>query len=189
MSTPTSKSTATHTYTIRPGRPEDIPFLDGIERSAGQLFRTVGLDSVADDEPMPPEVLMSYLEAENLWVATVSSPNTEKQEAGRESKTDVEGEGEEVVAFLAAFPITITASPPQSQPRSTSKITPTRISTSPQPPNNPRKTLLHIAELSVHASHHRRGLGRRLLTHFEACATSTSPSPPLPPPLPHGPKS
>ena len=37
-----------------------------------------------------------------------------------------------------------------------------------------RKVLMHIAELSVHAAHHRRGLGKRLLQYFEEAVTGRS---------------
>jgi GNAT superfamily N-acetyltransferase len=38
---------------------------EGIERRAGELFRTVGLDAVADDEPFPIDELV----AGDVWVA------------------------------------------------------------------------------------------------------------------------
>ncbi len=117
-------------YTIRAAQPEDIPKLGAIERSAGQLFKTVGLDAVADDEPMPSEVLSSYLGAGNLWVTTV---------------------GDEVVGFLAVFPLTKTGATRSSDER-----------------------FLHIAELSVHASHQRKGIAKGLLNHLDGVARQSS---------------
>jgi ribosomal protein S18 acetylase RimI-like enzyme len=163
------------TYSIRPGRESDIPHLADIERSAGQLFRTVGLDAVADDEPMPVEVLRVYLGEGNLWVA-VQSPSVQNEnpanqnlndqggkigEEGNESRESEEGE---VVAFLTVFPLTVTGtlSPPTPLPSHS-----TRSKTGSKP-----LVLLHIAEVSVHASHHRRGLGKRLMRHLEDIARS-----------------
>ena len=48
----------------RPTR-ADLEACEGIERRAGELFRTVGLDQVADDEPFPIEELA----AGDVWVA------------------------------------------------------------------------------------------------------------------------
>ena len=154
-------------YSIRTANEAEVPFLADIERSAGQLFRTVGLDSVADDEPMPPEVLSSYLEAGNLWVAVASKSATRS------------GEGEEdgeVVAFLGAFSIIVTGSstasslhPPQ-HPTDHQK----QSQREEREGSERQQILMHIAELSVHASHHRRGVGKRLLQHFEDTITSRS---------------
>lgn len=36
---------------IRPGRAADHPTLQDIERRAGELFRTIGMPEIADDEP------------------------------------------------------------------------------------------------------------------------------------------
>jgi GNAT superfamily N-acetyltransferase len=57
------------TLEVRPGRPEDGPALRRVERLAGQAFRTLGMDAVADDEPPSLDTLASYAEAERLWVA------------------------------------------------------------------------------------------------------------------------
>jgi len=56
-------------FTIRPARPEDAPVLQSIERLAGERFREVGLDAVADDEPMSIETLVSYAGDGRSWVA------------------------------------------------------------------------------------------------------------------------
>jgi GNAT superfamily N-acetyltransferase len=55
--------------TIRGARAEDGEVLREIERLAGQRFREVGLEAVADDEPPSLETLASYAAAERAWVA------------------------------------------------------------------------------------------------------------------------
>lgn len=55
--------------TIRAARPEDGPALRAIERQAGERFREVGLDWIADDEPPSTEVLAAYANAGRAWVA------------------------------------------------------------------------------------------------------------------------
>jgi GNAT superfamily N-acetyltransferase len=165
------------TYHIRLGKETDIPHLADIERSAGRLFRTVGLDAVADDEPMPAEVLRVYLGEGNLWVAVHSSPSlhnegqtkpeqepTNRQIEAEEGKDRGNPKDGEVVAFLAVFPLTVTGSilPPTPDTLSSPPSHSTRSKS-----GNGTLTLLHIAEVSVHASHHRRGLGKRLMRHLE----------------------
>ncbi len=56
-------------YAIRRARSRDLPKLSAIERQAGEPFREVGLDSVADAEPTAVEVLESALHRDRLWVA------------------------------------------------------------------------------------------------------------------------
>lgn len=55
--------------TIRPATPEDAPGLQQIELLAGECFREVGLDDVADDEPLPIETLAAYASGGRAWVA------------------------------------------------------------------------------------------------------------------------
>ena len=54
---------------IRLSRAEDGPVLREIERLAGEAFRHVGLDSIADDEPASLEVLAAYATAGWAWTA------------------------------------------------------------------------------------------------------------------------
>lgn len=54
---------------IRPATAEDGPRLQAIERRAGERFRTIGMDAVADDEPLPLDVLASEAAAGRCWVA------------------------------------------------------------------------------------------------------------------------
>jgi GNAT superfamily N-acetyltransferase len=55
--------------TIRGSRSDDGPVLREIERLAGERFREVGMDAVADDEPASVEVLAEYAIAGRSWVA------------------------------------------------------------------------------------------------------------------------
>jgi ribosomal protein S18 acetylase RimI-like enzyme len=40
------------------------------ERRAGAMFREIGMDAVADDEPATEEELLGFVEAGRAWVAT-----------------------------------------------------------------------------------------------------------------------
>ena len=57
--------------TIRLARRDDLPLLAPIERAAGALFASVGLDEVANDEPFSEAEQERYLSRARLWVATV----------------------------------------------------------------------------------------------------------------------
>ena len=54
---------------VRLARTEEAPALRVIERRAGEQFRSVGLDDVADDEPGSVEELVEYVDAGRGWVA------------------------------------------------------------------------------------------------------------------------
>lgn len=54
---------------IRPGGTADLPALPRIERAAGEVFRSVGMDAVADDEPPTERELAAYAAAGRLWTA------------------------------------------------------------------------------------------------------------------------
>ena len=54
---------------IRSASLDDAPTLRGIERRAGGRFHDVGMPEVADDEPLPIEVLARYTVAQRAWVA------------------------------------------------------------------------------------------------------------------------
>lgn len=47
--------------------------MQAIEASAGEAFRGLGMDSVADDPPLSSDELAAYTEAGLAWVATDSS--------------------------------------------------------------------------------------------------------------------
>jgi ribosomal protein S18 acetylase RimI-like enzyme len=61
---------------IRLALEEDIPRLNGIEKSAAQLFRTVdNLAWIDDYPPLDPATLRSMIAQQNIWVA-VTTDNT-----------------------------------------------------------------------------------------------------------------
>ncbi|MEJ8278789.1 GNAT family N-acetyltransferase [Pseudonocardia spirodelae] len=53
---------------IRAARVTDVAALRAIERAAGEPFRAIGLDVVADDEPPPAALLAAYVAAGRAWV-------------------------------------------------------------------------------------------------------------------------
>lgn len=54
---------------VRGARGDDGPSLRAMEEQAGRRFRELGLDEVADDEPLSSEVLGRYAAAGRCWVA------------------------------------------------------------------------------------------------------------------------
>jgi GNAT superfamily N-acetyltransferase len=54
---------------VRTSRGEDSPGLQEIERLAGEQFRAVGLDTVADNEPASVDELAEYAAQGRSWVA------------------------------------------------------------------------------------------------------------------------
>ncbi|GAA3389366.1 GNAT family N-acetyltransferase [Streptomyces roseoviridis] len=54
---------------IRVAARAELPLLQDIERAAGETFRLLGMEEVADDEPLPLDVLDSYRSAGRAWVA------------------------------------------------------------------------------------------------------------------------
>jgi GNAT superfamily N-acetyltransferase len=54
---------------IRTSTIEELPVLQDIERAAGLCFRDIGMDEVADDEPLSLEELGCYQRAGRAWVA------------------------------------------------------------------------------------------------------------------------
>lgn len=55
---------------IRSARSEDLPALQDVERAAGDLFRDLGMEAVADDEPLSVADLAIFQEDGRAWVAT-----------------------------------------------------------------------------------------------------------------------
>jgi GNAT superfamily N-acetyltransferase len=53
---------------IRPGSAGDIPAMQDIERSAGELFRDLGMTAVAADEPATVTELRGYIDDSRAWV-------------------------------------------------------------------------------------------------------------------------
>ncbi|WP_031086742.1 GNAT family N-acetyltransferase [Streptomyces sp. NRRL WC-3549] len=54
---------------IRPAHRAEFPLLQDVERAAGELFRTVGMHTIADDEPPPLDVLEDFARSGRCWVA------------------------------------------------------------------------------------------------------------------------
>jgi len=54
---------------VRPAEPGDVGLLAAIEVAAGERFRAVGMDDIADDDPFPEEVLLAAVADGRLWVA------------------------------------------------------------------------------------------------------------------------
>ena len=55
--------------TVRVARPDDLPLLVEIERAAGERFRSLGMDLVADDDPGSVEELAPYVDGGRAFVA------------------------------------------------------------------------------------------------------------------------
>jgi GNAT superfamily N-acetyltransferase len=55
---------------IRSVHQSELPVLQDIERAAGKCFRDIGMPQIADDEPLPLDVLTRYHQAGHAWVAT-----------------------------------------------------------------------------------------------------------------------
>lgn len=54
---------------VRPAVPDDVALLAAIEVAAGARFRAVGMDAIADDEPLPDDLLRAARDEGRLWVA------------------------------------------------------------------------------------------------------------------------
>ncbi|MFH8559895.1 GNAT family N-acetyltransferase [Streptomyces sp. NPDC017988] len=54
---------------IRPATAAELPALQDIERAAGEAFRALGMDTVADDEPPTVAELERFRRAGRAWVA------------------------------------------------------------------------------------------------------------------------
>jgi ribosomal protein S18 acetylase RimI-like enzyme len=55
---------------IRVVREAELSLLQHIERASGERFRDVGMPQIADDEPLPLDVLAGYHHAGRAWVGT-----------------------------------------------------------------------------------------------------------------------
>ncbi|MFD3332167.1 GNAT family N-acetyltransferase [Streptomyces sp. NPDC058700] len=54
---------------IRAAASAELPLLQDIERAAGEPFRMLGMAAIADDDPLPLDVLEAYRHAGRAWVA------------------------------------------------------------------------------------------------------------------------
>lgn len=66
-------SESTSGVTIRLGQPADIDAIRAVELAAGELFRSVGMDQIADDAPPDRRLLRRHIENKQLWVALVAN--------------------------------------------------------------------------------------------------------------------
>ena len=60
---------------IRAARPTDLPRIRDIEVAAGELFRGLGMDAIADDSPPSESEMEPYLRDGRAWVATDPADN------------------------------------------------------------------------------------------------------------------
>lgn len=60
---------------IRVARADDLPALREVEREAGVAFGDVGMQAVAEDEPLSVEKLAAFQEDGRAWVATDDQDN------------------------------------------------------------------------------------------------------------------
>ncbi|MEM9655012.1 MAG: GNAT family N-acetyltransferase [Actinomycetota bacterium] len=58
---------------IRESTLDDIPELQDIEVDAGELFRLVGLDTIADDDPPGASTLAQHINVGTAWTAELDS--------------------------------------------------------------------------------------------------------------------
>lgn len=56
-------------WRIRPAEADDLGAIPGIDVQAGRRFRDVGLEAIAEAEPVGRDVLQDHLEASTAWVA------------------------------------------------------------------------------------------------------------------------
>lgn len=54
---------------IRLASPDDVPKVAPLELAAGEVFRSIGMDAIADDPPIAEAVLLQAVEEQRLWVA------------------------------------------------------------------------------------------------------------------------
>ncbi|MGX6604389.1 GNAT family N-acetyltransferase [Micromonosporaceae bacterium Da 78-11] len=54
---------------IRPAGDRDVAVMRVVEVAAGRVFAELGMLAVAEDEPLPAEVLLGYQRAGRAWVA------------------------------------------------------------------------------------------------------------------------
>ncbi|MFI5662027.1 GNAT family N-acetyltransferase [Streptomyces sp. NPDC051684] len=62
---------------IRTAEPADLPRLQAIESAAGEIFRTLGMDAIADDAPPTLAELERYRRAGHAWVAAEDAEDAE----------------------------------------------------------------------------------------------------------------
>ncbi|OJD09575.1 hypothetical protein AJ78_09026 [Emergomyces pasteurianus Ep9510] len=88
--------------TIRSARPADLPFLQAIERAAGELFRELGMPEIAEDEPPSLSLLQEYAEDGRCWVVTTPETTRHEYNNNNNGDGDGDGDGDYPVAYLLA---------------------------------------------------------------------------------------
>ena len=61
---------------LRPARPDELPLLPAVERASGEPFRDFGMPEIADDDPMPLDVL----ERLHVWLDTAATEEAAHRE-------------------------------------------------------------------------------------------------------------
>jgi ribosomal protein S18 acetylase RimI-like enzyme len=79
-------------WSIRPGRQDDIAAMQRVEVEAGERFRDISLDSIADDEPPGTPELAEHVRNGSAWVAVAHKPAAESV-VGYATASQVDGEG------------------------------------------------------------------------------------------------
>jgi GNAT superfamily N-acetyltransferase len=54
--------------TLRAAGVADLDALAAVERAAGEMFRPLGMDLVADDDPLDADAVLGFVEAGRAWV-------------------------------------------------------------------------------------------------------------------------
>ena len=73
---------------IRPADPGDVAAFQAIEVDAGERFRPLGFDAIADDDPPAASELLDHIATGRAWAATVDG-----QVVGYATASIVDGEG------------------------------------------------------------------------------------------------
>ena len=76
---------------LRAARPTDVAAMQAIEVDAGDRFRAIGMDAVADDPPPATELLLEHVSAGTAWVAIAGA--TDGVPLGYALASEVDGEG------------------------------------------------------------------------------------------------
>ncbi|MGV9885203.1 GNAT family N-acetyltransferase [Streptomyces sp. NPDC003006] len=120
---------------IRPATAPELPLLQDIERAAGEVFRDLGMDAIADDEPPSIQELDRFRRAGRAWVAV--------------------GEDGTPVAYLLSEPLR----------EATDAGTGTDTGTDAGTGADADDTCQHIEQVSVHPRAARHRIGRALIEH------------------------
>ncbi|WNV84347.1 GNAT family N-acetyltransferase [Umezawaea sp. Da 62-37] len=59
---------------IRTARPDELVLLQDVENASGEVFRTIGMPEIADDDPLPLDVLTHLQGLGRVWVVADPEP-------------------------------------------------------------------------------------------------------------------